>query len=213
MRLLFIIVLSLLCVSVWAQNTLRIHYKDGTWVDIPINTIDSLTVVEGEGETMPVQATLAGSWLWGGMEQGYYELLTFNDDHTYTGYDNYFTYGFDMQTFGWYSYFGTMLTLQSNGYGYQWRYNWFVSALTDNALSVVTRTGPFTYYRVQTEVLRLHVQGEPLSCADDDQFVFADGVVAAIKDNRLQGLKPGTTYIQKRIGRTGKILAYKVVVE
>lgn len=214
-RLLPTIVCCLLCTTLWAQRNLRIHYKDGTQVDIPINTIDSLTIADTEGDgTVPTQATLTGSWLWTGSQQGYYELLTFAGDFTYTGYDNYFTYGFDTQTFGWYSYFGTMLTLQSNGYGYQWRYQWFVTALTDNALSVVTRNGPFTYYRLQPEVLRLKAQGEPLPCSTGDAFLFADGVTCVLTDSgALQGLIPGTTYTQKRIGQTGKVLSYKVIVE
>jgi len=64
-------------------------------------------------------------------------LLTFSEDHTYTGYDNYFAYGFDTMTYGWWGQIETVLTLQSNGYGYQRRYNWYVtfcrSVLKENA--------------------------------------------------------------------------------
>jgi len=125
---------------------MRIHYKSGVHTDIAIAEIDSLTFVEGDGykhdnDNVDEDASLVGSWLWGDIDAGYYELLTFNDDHTYTGYDNYFTYGFDTQTYGGYSHYGAMLTLQSNGFGYKRRYNWYVAALTGNALEVMTRMG------------------------------------------------------------------------
>ena len=42
-------------------------------------------------------------------------------------------------TNGWYAQVGTMPTLQSNGLGYNRRYNWFVMGLTENALDVMTR--------------------------------------------------------------------------
>jgi len=184
-------------------------------VDIPLSTIDSLTIADSDGSTPATpDATLIGSWLWGDAAKGYYELITFGNDYTYTGYDNYFTYGFDTQTFGWYSYFGNMLTLQSNGYGYQWRYNWFVNVLTENALTVITRSGPFTYYRLQPEVIRLQPQGTPLPCPTGDEYLFADGVTVSVTDDgELQGLIAGTTYITKRIGLTDRIVACQVIVE
>ena len=111
-----------------------------------------------------VEGSLVESWLWRDSDAGYYELLTFNEDKTYTGYDNYFTYGFDTMTYGWYAQVGAMLTLQSNGYGYNRRYNWFVMALTGNALDVMTKMGRFTYYRLQPEVIHLQAGGEPLGC-------------------------------------------------
>ena len=80
--------------------------------------IDSITFVDGSD--LPVnEGNLVGSWLLGDADAGYYELLTFNEDKTYTGYDNYFTYGFDTMTYGWYAQVGAMLTLQSNGFGHK----------------------------------------------------------------------------------------------
>lgn len=212
-RLLFIIIMVSLFANSYAQKSMRIHYHNGTHTDIPIAEIDSLTFIDSEAaQPVDAEATLTGSWLWGSREAGYYELLTLNTDHTYIGYDNYFTYGFDTQTYGWYSHYGAMLTLWSNGFGYQRRYNWFVTALTDNALEVMTQTGPFTYYRLQPEVLRLQV-GSTLSCGADESFVFADGVIAAIVDNTLRAQSPGITYILKKVSPSGNILAYQVVVE
>ena len=197
-----------------AQTHVRIHYKNGTHVDIPVETIDSLTFVEGTVDSAGVgRAELTGEWLWGSVEQGYYEVLTFGEDRTYTGYDNYFTYGFDTWTYGFYSQYGTMLTMWSNGYGYQRRYNWFVTALSENALEVMTKMGPFTYYRLQPEMVRLKVGGEPLSCCEGDSFVFADGVMVTIQENKLVGLFAGVTYIQKHIAASNRIVSYKVVVE
>lgn len=197
-----------------AQNTMRIHYKDGTRGDVPIAQIDSITFVDGEGgEGEKVQVKeLTGSWLWGNVAQGYYELLTFNVDKTYTGYDNYFTYGFDTMTYGYYSVYGAMLNMWSNGFGYQHRYNWFITALTDNALGVMTKMGPFTYYKLQPEVIRLKVN-ESLTCVEGDSFVFADGVVVSIEDNKLRGVAVGETYIQELKATSKQIVSYKVVVE
>lgn len=197
-----------------AQNTMRIHYKDGTRGDVPIAQIDSITFVDGEGgggEEVQVKE-LTGCWLWGNVAQGYYELLTFNVDKTYTGYDNYFTYGFDTMTYGYYSVYGAMLNMWSNGFGYQHRYNWFITALTENALGVMTKMGPFTYYKLQPEVIRLKVN-ESQTCAEGDSFVFADGVVVTIEDNKLRGVAVGETYIQKHIAASNHIVSYKVVVE
>jgi|GEM_PF-2536628 len=214
MRQLVFILCVLLSIGTLAQSHVRVHYKNGSHVDIPIADVDSLTFVDAEVDSAVVgRAELAGSWVWGNVEQGYYELLTFNTDYTYTGYDNYFTYGFDTWTYGFYSQYGTMLTMWSNGYGYQRRYNWFVTALSENALEVMTKMGPFTYYRLQPEMVRLKVGGEPLSCGEGDSFVFADGVIAAIEDNKLKGIAKGTTYIQKYDAATKMVLSYKVVVE
>ena len=209
-------VLALLCL--WAlipfclaQDTMRIHYKDGRHSDVAIEQVDSITFVKG-GDAPAAEATLIGSWLWGSQEQGYYELLTFNEDKTYTGYDNYFTYGFDTMTYGWWGQLGAMLTLQSNGFGYYRRYNWYITTLTENALGVMTKMGPFTYYKLQPEVIRLKVN-ESLTCAEGDSFVFADGVVVSIEDNKLLGISPGTTYVQKQSATTNRIYAYKVIVD
>ena len=198
-----------LSIACSAQNNMRIHYKGGEVSDIPIEEIDSVTFVEKD--TPVEEVTLIGSWLWGNQEQGYYELIAFNEDHTYTGYDNYFAYGFDTMTYGFWAQIGAMLTLQSNGFGYQRRYNWYITELTENALGVMTKMGPFTYYKVQPELLHLQVNGT-LECEEGDSFVFADGVIATIQDNKLIGLAPGETYIQKYIADSKRIVAYKVVV-
>ena len=211
-RLFLIIALFASCCMVLAQSHMRIHHKGGGQSDIAIEQIDSITFVDGKEVAME-EASLTGGWLWGDAEAGYYELLTFNEDKTYTGYDNYFTYGFDTMTYGWYMQMGSMLTLQSNGYGYNRRYNWYVMGLTDNALDVMTKMGRFVYYRLQPEVLHLQVGSEPLACENGDNFVFADGVVARIADGGLQGIAKGTTYVQKRIAETDCIVAYKVLIE
>ena len=199
-----------LSIACSAQNQMRIHYKGGAVNDIPIEEIDSVTFVQAD--TPAEDVTLIGSWLWGDVEQGYYELLAFSDDHTYTGYDNYFAYGFDTMTYGFWAQIGAMLTLQSNGFGYQRRYNWYITELTANALGVMTKMGPFTYYKVQPETLHLQVNGS-LECEEGDTFVFADGVIAAVQNNKLWGLAPGETYIQKYIAARQAILSYKVIVE
>lgn len=198
-----------LSIACSAQNNMRIHYKGGAVSDIPVEEIDSITFVQKE--TPAEEVTLIGSWFWGSVEQGYYELLTFNEDRTYTGYDYYFAYGFDTMTYGWWTQIGAMITLQSNGFGYQRRYNWYITELTENALGVMTKMGPFTYYKVQPETLTLQVNGT-LTCQEGDSFVFADGVRATIQDNKLVGLISGETYIQKYIAASKQILSYKLIV-
>ena len=193
-----------------AQNQMRIHYKGGTVSDIPVEEVDGITFVQKD--TPAEEVTLIGSWFWGSLEQGYYELLTFNEDRTYTGYDYYFAYGFDTMTYGWWAQIGAMLTLQSNGFGYQRRYNWYVTELTENALGVMTKMGPFTYYKLQPETLRMQVN-ETLTCEAGDSFDFADGVTIAIQDNKLVGLAAGVTYIKKYIVDSDAIFSYKVIVE
>lgn len=210
-----LMLLLLLCsVTLMAQNTMRVHYKDGREQDIPIEQVDSVTFVKGDDTASdPVgDISIIGSWLWGNLEQGYYELLTINDDHTYTCYDNYFSYGFDLMTYGWWAQIGAMITLQSNGFGYQRRNNWYITELTENALGVMTKMGPFTYYKLQPETLRLQVKGT-LTCEDGDLFVFADGVIVSIQDNKLVGLTVDETYIQKHIAASNAILSYRVIVE
>lgn len=192
-----------------AQNQMRIHYKGGTVSDVPIEEIDSVTFVKKD--TPAEEVTLIGSWFWGNVEQGYYELLSFNEDRTYTGYDYYFAYGFDTMTYGWWAQIGAMLTMQSNGFGYQRRYNWYITELTENALGVMTKMGPFTYYKVQPDTLNLQVNGT-LTCQEGDSFIFADGVKVAIQDNKLVGLSTGETYIQKYIAASKQIVSYKVIV-
>lgn len=194
----------------FAQTHMRIHHKGGEHSDVPIEQIDSITFVDSD-DVQAEEVKLTGSWLWGDTEAGYYELLTFNDDNTYTGYDNYFAYGFDTTTYGWYFRQGNLLMLQSNGSGYNRKYTWFITGLTENALEVMTKMGQFTYYKLQPETIMLHV-GESLECENGNSFVFADGVVARITGNKLVGLSKGTTYVQKKISNTN-ILSYKVVVE
>ena len=213
MRLLYLIMLISFCAELSAQDCMRIHYKNGGHSDVPIVDIDSLTFVkEVDGVAHENDASLRGSWLWGSQEAGYYELLTFNDDHTYTGYDNYFMYGFDTQTYGLYSQHGAMLSLQSNGFGYQRRYNWFVTALTENALEVMTRMGTFIYYKLQPEVIRLQV-GKTMSYEDENIIIFADGVIAKSEGNNLVGAAQGVTYILEKESLHNTIYAYKVIIE
>ena len=201
----------LLCsVSLMAQNAMRVHYKDGTEQDIFLSQIDSVTFVEKyEPEE---EVTLTGGWLWGRRESGYYELLVFNDDYTYTGYDRYFTYGFDTMTYGFYSQYGTMLTLWSNGFGYQYRYNWYIMGLTANSLTVMTKMGAFTYYKLQPEVIRLSNPGSYMELDDGDSIVFTDGAVVRADDEKLYAIASGTTYVLIRKAEEDNIFAYKVVV-
>lgn len=204
------LVMLLCSVSLMAQNTMRVHYKDGKEQDIPISQIDSVTFVTQAAQEE--EASLTGSWLWGNQEAGYYELLTFNEDHTYTGYDNYFSYGFDTMTYGWYTLYGNLLTLQSNGFGYNRVYKWFVVGLTGNALEVMTKAGPYTYYRLQPEVLRVSLSEAYTGFANGDAIVFADGVIVKDEGNKLQGLAQGSTYILVKIAAEEKIKAYQVIV-
>lgn len=193
-----------------AQSQMRIHRKDGTHWDVPIEQIDSITFVGSDSIASAIE--LKGSWLWGNTEAGYYELLTFNEDKTYTGYNNYFTYNFDTMTYGWWGQMGAMLTLLSNGFGYQRRYNWYIMGLANNALEVMTKMGSFTYYKLQSEVIHLCIN-DSLTCTNGESFIFADGVVVRIDDNKLYGLRKGTTYIQKLLAGTNLIYSYKIIIE
>ena len=203
-----------LCYSfpIVAQNTMRIHYKDGTEQDIAISQVDSITFVEKDSDDEEKNVTLIDSWLWAKKEAGYYELLTFNEDQTYTGYDYYFSYGFDTQTYGWYSLYGNMLTLQSNGFGYRRRHNWFVTGMTGNALEVMTNLGAYTYYRLQPETIYVQDGGSSAVFDNKDIIVFADGVIVEAERNQLVGKTKGTTYILVSIAGQDKIVAYKVNV-
>lgn len=211
-RLLVLLVFTMGVCGIHAQTHMRIHHKGGGHSDVAIEQIDSITFVDGS-EPLENEGSIVGSWLWGDTEAGYYELLTFNEDRTYTGYDNYFTYGFDTMTYGWYMQMGSMLTLQSNGFGYNRHYNLYVMGLTENALDVMTKMGRFVYYRLQPEVLHLQVGGEPLVYENGDSFVFADGVVARIVEGGLQGVIKGSAYVQMHIAETDCIVAYKVLIE
>ena len=194
-----------------AQNAMRINYRDGSVYEVPIDRIDSVTFVKKAMESNDV--TLLGEWLWGSREKGYYEVLTFNDDRTYMGYDYYLEYGFDALTYGTYMANGIMLNLWSNGYGYRRMYRWFVSALTENALAVMTQLGSFTYYRVQPEMYSLRVGEESHECTGGDYYVFTDGVKVSVNEGRLKGLVEGTSYILKYDAKSALIMAYKVIVE
>ena len=211
MKIITTILLTCLSLGLHAQTTMRVHHRDGTKVDVVVEEVDSVTFINKTDGEEPVPE-LIGNWLWGDVEAGYYEVLSFNSDKTFTGYDNYFIYGFDTMTYGMYGQVGTLLTLWSNGFGYQRRYNWFITGLTDNALAVMTKMGPFTYYRIQPDVIRL-IENESLSCEDGDSWVFGDDVVAHISGNNIVALAKGTTYVQKLIGATNMIVSYSVIIE
>ena len=199
-------------INVCSQTHMRIHHKGGGHSDVPIEQIDSITFVDGdEGQAEEVE--LMDCWLWGDKESGYYELLTFNDDKTYTSYDNYFTYGFDTMTYGWYFRYGNLITLQSNGFGYNRKYTWYVLGLTENALDVMTKMGQFTYYRLQSEIYSIKVGEESYACKDGDYYVFTDGVKVSESNGKLKGKSEGTTYILKYSAKSDLIMAYKVKVE
>jgi hypothetical protein len=199
------------CVNCDAQSTMRINYKDGSVLDTPIECIDSITFFE-KTEVFH-EATLIGEWFWGSNEKGYYEVLTFNDDRTYVGYDYYLEYGFDTMTYGTYMNNGVMLNLWSNGYGYRRIYRWFVTGLAENALEVITQMGSFVYYRVQPEVYFLKVGEESYPCIGEDYYVFTDGVKVQKNEGKLKGICEGTTYVLKYYAESGLIMAYKVVVK
>lgn len=194
-----------------AQNTMRINYRDGSVYDVPIDRIDSVSFVKKTTESNDV--TLVGEWLWGSREKGYYEVLTFNNDRTYTGYDYYLEFGFDTWTYGTYMANGILLNLWSSGYGYRRMYRWFVSALTENALEVMTQMGGFTYYRVQPEIYSLKIGEESYECLDGDYYVFTDGVKVSDNMGRLKGIVEGTSYMLKYDAKAALIMAYKVIVE
>ena len=209
-RLVFVILSVLAIQQVLAQNTMRVYYKDGGFYEVPCENVDSIIFCDADSLSV-VEAELTGSWLWGSAEQGYYELLTFNEDKTYTGFDNYFTYGFDTTTYGFYSQNGAMLTLWSNGFGYNRRFNWYITGLTANALEVMTKMGPFTYYRLLPEIINIP-NGSYMECGEGETFVFADDVKVRVEDNKLYGIAEGTTYILKYIKASNLTCAFKVVV-
>lgn len=197
--------------QVLAQNIMRIHGRDGGVYDIHTENVDSITFVDADTLTV-VEAELVGDWFWGDTEAGYYELLTFNADKTYTGYDNYFTFGFDTTTYGFYSQYGAMLTLWSNGFGYNRRFNWYITGMTQNALEVMTKMGPFTYYRVLPEIIHVRV-GSYVECGVGEELLFADGVKVSIDGNKLHGISEGATYVIKYNATLNITCAYKIIVE
>lgn len=211
-RLYVLLILSVfLCHKMIAQTTMCINYKDGSVYEVPIERIDSITFIEKKDAQN--EATLIGEWLWGSKEKGYYEVLTFNEDRTYTGYDYYLEYGFDTWTYGMYMANGIMLNLWFNGYGYRRTYRWFVSALTENALEVMTQMGGFTYYRVQPEIYSLKVGEESYECSGGDYYAFTDGAKVSNNEGRLKGISEGVSYILKYDAKSGLIMAYNVIVE
>lgn len=146
-RIMALILLFLCTMTMYAQNTMRVTQKDGTIFDIPIVNIDSVTFVtveEPESKT-----SICGTWYWVSQEQGYSETLTFNADGSFTCLDHYFGYGFDSQTYGTYMFFGSMLNMRSNGFGYNRYYQWMVTELTEEKLTVLTKMGSFTYTKVK----------------------------------------------------------------
>lgn len=201
----------LLPVGMYAQQHMHIHYKDGTQQTVPLERVDSVTFAPAAEEDT-ADAVLTGGWLWASMEAGYYELLSFAADHTYTAYDNYFGYGLETRTYGLYAQYGNLLTLRSHGYGYSHRYDWLVTALTANALAVTTRMGSFTYYRLQPETISLQLSGSARPCEPGGDYLFADGIVATVTADGLRGLKPGTTYVLCRQAGSGHVVAYQVTV-
>lgn len=138
-----------LCVTADAQNIMRVSQNDGTILDIPIAKVDSITFVTVDEPENTI--SICGIWKWIGIEEGYSETLTFNADGTFTCTDKFFAYGFDSQTYGTYMFFGSILNLRSNGYGYNRFYQWLVKELTDEKLTVLTKMGSFTYKKVNTE--------------------------------------------------------------
>lgn len=206
-----ILVAFTFCLKSDAQNTMRINYKDCSVLDVPIERIDSITFIAKEVEQQ--NKTLIGEWFWGNKEKGYYEVMAFNEDRTYIGYDYYLEYGFDTWTYGTYMANGIMLNLWSNGFGYRRTYRWFVTGLTENALEVMTQMGSFIYYRIQPEVYSLKVGEKSYVCKNGDYYVFADGVKVLDEEGKLKGVSEGTTYILKYNAEPGLIMAYKVIVE
>ena len=206
-----IFIIIIFCSESFAQNTMLINYKGGSISEVPIERIDSITFVEKNEEAQEVP--LFGEWFWGSNEKGYYEVLSFNEDRTYTGYDYYLDYGYDTWTYGTYMVNCIMLNLWSNGYGYRRTYRWYVTGLTENALEVMTQMGSFIYYRIQPEVYSLKVGEELYLCKDDDYYVFVDGVKVLGHDGKLKSVSEGTTYILKYNAESGLIMAYKVIVE
>lgn len=194
-----------------AQNTIRINYKNGDRQDVLIDSIDSITFVEKDVKQYGV--SFLGEWFWGSREKGYYEVLSFNEDRTYFGYDYYLDYGFDAWTYGMYMSNDIILNLWSYGYGYRRNFRWYVTALTENALEVMTQMGKFTYYRVQPEVYLVKIDEESYMCNDGDNYVFTDGVKVLEVDGMLKGISKGMTYILKYNTSSGLIMAFKVIVE
>ena len=193
-----------------AQNTMRITYKDGTIQNVDITRVDSIIFVDMEPK--PQDASITGDWMWGGLREGYYEVISFATVRTFTAEDCYFAYGYTNHTYGTYTYSGIQLNLFSNGIGYKRMNRWFVTYLSDNELEVMTQMGAFTYYRLQPETIRLKAWKDRLACEEGEVWSFADLTTAGIEDGQLVGLQPGTTYVQKLNTADNTTKAYKVEV-
>lgn len=147
-QLLTVLSLLLCCnQNMKAQNVMRITQKNGAHVDVALTDIDSVTFISVEKPEE--QVTLVGTWYWESQEQGYSETLTFNADGSFTCLDHYFGYGFDSSTYGTYMFFGSILNLHSNGFGYSRNYQWMVTELTDSRLTVLTKMGSYTYTKIK----------------------------------------------------------------
>ena len=85
-----------------AQNTMRITYKDGTIQNVDITRVDSIIFVDMEPK--PQDASITGDWMWGGLREGYYEVISFSTGRTFTAEDCYFAYGYTNHTYGTYTY-------------------------------------------------------------------------------------------------------------
>lgn len=197
-------------IALSAQNTMHITYKDSSHQDVPIELIDSITFIE-KSTDLP-EPTLIGRWFWGGAEEGYYELLTFNEDKSYTGYDYYTDYNFDTRTYGTYAQRGSILYLHSNGIGYRRIHQWYIIGMATNALEVMTPAGSFIYYRLQPETIHLKV-GKAQDFSAQGKIVYTDGITTRLIDGKLQARTEGTTYILLQDSQTSDIVAYKVIVE
>lgn len=145
-KVLLLFLLLANAMSLFAQNTMRGSLNNGTCVDIPIDQVDSVTFVTVEKEQLR-KVSLVGTWYWVSQEQGYSETLTFNAEGGFTCTDHYFGYDFGTSTYGTYMFFGSMLILRSNGYGYNRYYQWMVTELTETRLTVLTKMGSYTYIR------------------------------------------------------------------
>ena len=122
--ILLTVLATMLLALAMAQNTMRITYKDGTIQNVDITRVDSIIFVDMEPK--PQDASITGDWMWGGLREGYYEVISFATGRTFTAEDCYFAYGYTNHTYGTYTYSGIQLNLFSNGIGYKRMNRWFV---------------------------------------------------------------------------------------
>lgn len=142
--ILTLIMMSIGTIILNAQNTMRIHLKDGTPLDIPLENVDSISFIEVEQEQTE-KATIVGTWYWESKEDGYSETLTFNADGSFFCVAHYFSLGFETNTYGFYNLFGSTLKLWTNGYGIGRFQHWMIAELNESKMTVLTRMGSFTY--------------------------------------------------------------------